>query len=85
MTYAQSLRTRARLSHAIKYLRNDPSARAILCIALTQVNKLHRSYFQDTNWNRNHWCGKCWRYNLQGEARPSLTPAASSQQPGASS
>ena len=84
MTYAQSLRTRARLSHAIKYLRNDPSARLIVCKALAEVNKLHRSYFQDTNWNRNHWCGRCWRYNVQGEAR-TQEPTAKSQELGASS
>jgi hypothetical protein len=69
MTYEQSLRTRARLSHAIKYLARDVQARAIVCLALAAVNKEHSRLFQDTNWQRRHWCGKCYKYNAAGLER----------------
>jgi hypothetical protein len=69
MTYKQSLRIRARLSHAIKYLARDVRARAIVCAALTKVDEQHSRMFQDTNWHRRHWCNKCYRYNAAGLER----------------
>jgi hypothetical protein len=69
MTYAQYLRAKRALSHALKYLTHDYGARVVLYHCQANLKNECRYGF-GLKRNVDHWCKECPEYQFEGDIRP---------------